>query len=363
MQQTVIGNIKSQPEVLRHTLESQAVFVDPFVEIFKKHDIRKVFFLGSGTSYNVSHIAAYYFKQIVGIDASAQYPTVYKNYEKPDWTGMLNNEQILYVAISQSGTSVSTCEVMEYAKANGYQTLALTGNLESRIAGLVDTAVHLLVGEELTPPETKGYTVSVLSVYLWAIAVAKAKGVYTEGQYEAALVAARNLLEQFENVMEESEAWYDRNKASIVGSERIYVLGYGVDYGSMLEGVLKVGEMLRLPIAGYELEEFSHGPTMAFNERQTLFLIGSEEVEFERMMEFRNAYRKYTSRIYVITCREIDGDGRDMVFSVKTNKYLAPLVYTVPFQFVAAKGAKEVYIDTNINPFEEPLAHYPEKEA
>ena len=363
MQQTVIGNMKSQPEVLNYTLENQNVFVEPFVEIFKKHDIRKVFFFGSGTSYNVSHIAAYYFKQIVGIDASAQYPTVYKNYEKPDWTGMLKNDQILYVAISQSGTSVSTCEVMEYAKANGYQTLALTGNLESRIAKLVDTAVHLLVGEELTPPETKGYTVSVLSVYRWAIAVAKAKGIYTEEQYETALKETKALVDQFQTVVEESEAWYDRNKGSILGSERLYVLGYGVDYGSMLEGVLKMGEMLRLPIAGYELEEFSHGPTMAFHTRQTLFFIGSDEAEYERMMEFRRAYLKYTPRIHVITCKDMDADGRDMVFSVKANKYLAPLMYTVPFQFVAAKGAKEVYIDTNINPFEEPLAHYPAEEA
>ena len=144
MQQTVLGNIKSQPEVLKYTLENQKVFVEPFVEIFKKHDIKKVFFFGSGTSYNVSHIAAYYFKHIVGIDASAQYPTVYKNYEKPDWTGTLKNDQILYVGISQSGTSVSTCEVMAFAKENGYQTVAITGNLSSKITEHVETAVHLL---------------------------------------------------------------------------------------------------------------------------------------------------------------------------------------------------------------------------
>ena len=94
MKQTVLGNIKSQPEVLKYTLDNQNVFVDPFVEVFKKHNIKKVFFFGSGTSYNVSQIAAYYFKHIVGIDASAQYPTVYQNYEKPDWTGMLKNDQI-----------------------------------------------------------------------------------------------------------------------------------------------------------------------------------------------------------------------------------------------------------------------------
>ena len=363
MKQTVIGNIKSQPEVLKGTLERQSVFVDPFVEIFKKHDIRKVFFFGSGTSYNVSHIAAYYFKQIVDIDASAQYPTVYKNYEKADWTGMLQKEQILFVGISQSGTSVSTCEVMKHARENGYLTLAITSNLNSKITELAETSVLLTVGDELTPPETKGYTVSVLSVYLWAIAVAKEKGIYSEIQYEKALAETKALIDNFQTVVEESEAWYDRNKVSIANSNRLYVMGYGIDYGSMLEGVLKIGEMLRLPIAGYEIEESTHGPTMALNGTHTLFMIGSDEAEYRRMLQFRSVFMKYTSRIHVITCKDMeDTDDRDVVFSIKTNKYLAPLMYTVPFQFVAAKGAKEIHIDTGIDPFQEPLAHYP-KEA
>lgn len=67
-------------------LENQAVFVEPFVELFRKHDIKRIYFFGSGTSYNVSQIAAYYFKHIVGIEGIAQYPTVFKNYEKADWT-------------------------------------------------------------------------------------------------------------------------------------------------------------------------------------------------------------------------------------------------------------------------------------
>lgn len=358
MKQTVIGNIKSQPDVLKYTLENQSVFVDPFVEVFKKHSIKKVIFLGSGTSYNVSHIAAYYFKHIVGIDACAQYPTVFKNYEKADWTGMIKNDEILLVGISQSGTSISTCEVMEHARNNGYQTLAITGNLSSKITKYVDFVTHLLVGDELTPPETKGYTVSVLSTYLWAIAVAKELGVYSDQDYEKAILETTNLIDNFQTVIDEGEAWYDRNKASIIHSDRIFVLGYGVDYGSMLEGMLKVGEMLRLPTIGYEIEEYSHGPTMAIQKNQSIIMIGSDELEFERMLTFREAFKKYTDRVYVITCNDIKADDRDLVSSVKANKYLAPLVYTVPFQFLAAKGAKDIFIDTNINPFEEPLAHY-----
>lgn len=358
MQQTVIGNIKFQPEVLPQVLQNQQVFMEPFVEIFKTHDIKRIYFFGSGTSYNVSQLAAYYFKQIVGIEGIAQYPTVFKNYEKADWTGLLRNDQILFVGISQSGTSVSTCQVMAHARENGYPTLALTGNLTSEITRHVDTSVHLLVGEELTPPETKGYTVSVLSAYLWAVGVAREKGVYTQEQYEKAIEEVKELTDHFQTVIQESEAWYDRNRASIVNSDRLYVLGYGVDYGSMLEGMLKVGEMLRLPTIGYEIEEYSHGPTMAIRPNQTILMIGSDEAEFDRMLQFRAAFKKYTDRVHVITCRDIQRDHRDLVFSLKVNKLIAPLLYTVPFQFLAAKGAEDILIDTNINPFKEPLAHY-----
>ena len=359
--QTVLDNIRYQPTVLPEVLKNRSVFVEPFVEFVQEHDIKKIIFFGSGTSYNVSHIAAYYFKHLVGMAAEAQYPTVFKNYEKPDWTGVIPNDQILLVGISQSGTSVSTCEVMQYGHELGCRTLAITGDLESEITHHVDCSVHLLVGEELTPPETKGYTVSVLSVYLWALGVARARGAVAEFEYDAAIAEAEDFLGDFQSVIDESEAWYERNKASITHSDRLYVLGYGIDYCSMLEGMLKVGEMLRVPTIGYELEEYSHGPTMALRDNQTLFMIGSDEAEFERMLVFREAYMRYTPRIHVITCKDLaDADDRDIVFTHKVGKYLAPLAYTVPFQFVAAKGARDIFIDTNENPFKEPLAHYAE---
>ena len=357
--QTVLDNIRYQPTVLPEVFANRSVFTDPFVAFMQEHAIKKVIFFGSGTSYNVSQIAAYYFKHIVGIAAEAQYPTVFEHYEKPDWADLIPNDQILFVGISQSGTSVSTCEVMRHGRAMGVRTLAITGDLESEITHHVDLAVHLLVGEELTPPETKGYTVSVLTVYLMAMAVAERKGIMAAEQYGAALREAEEFLAHFQDVIDEGEAWYERNKASIVQGDRIYVIGYGIDYGSMLEGMLKVGEMLRVPTIGYELEEFSHGPTMALRDNQTLIMIGSDEAEFQRMLVFREAYKKYTPRVHVVTCCDLpDADERDVVFSHKVNKYLAPLAYTVPFQFLAAKGAKDIFIDTNINPFKEPLAHY-----
>ena len=60
----------------------------------------------------MSTIASYYFKHLVGMPAEAYYPTVFKNHESPDWTGLVDRARILCVGVSQSGTSVSTCEAM-----------------------------------------------------------------------------------------------------------------------------------------------------------------------------------------------------------------------------------------------------------
>lgn len=363
MEQTVLGNIMSQAEVLPQVFANREVFVEPFAREIREHGIEKIIFFGSGTSYNVSQIAAYYMKHIAGITAEAQYPTVFKHYERPDWTGSIPNEKILFVGISQSGTSVSTCEVMEYGKQIGCRTLAITGDLESRITQFCDVVTHLLVGPELTPPETKGYTVSVLSVYLWALEVARDRGELDAADYEAALAEVEALVNDFDQVLAEGKAWYERNKGSILQSDRLFILGYGIDYGSMLEAMLKVGEMLRIPTIGYELEEFSHGPTMGLRPNQTVFMIGSDEAEYERMLVFRDAYKKYTPRVHVVSmCDVPDADERDLVFSHRVGKYAAPLAYTVPFQFIAAQGAKDIFIDTGVNPFQEPLAHYDDEE-
>ena len=151
---TVLGNMAEQPERLKYVFENREKFVRPFVDVLSNNPIKKIIFFGSGTSFNVSVIGSYYFKHIAGIGAEAQYPTVFMNYEKADWNDILKKEEVLFVGISQSGTSVSTCELMEYAKSNGYPTLAITGNLQSEITKHVDTVCHLLVGDELTPPET-----------------------------------------------------------------------------------------------------------------------------------------------------------------------------------------------------------------
>lgn len=349
--QTVLENIHIQPEILADAFTSRGEIIDPFVAAFTAAPVSRVVFIGSGTSYNVSNLALSLFNRIVKVDATAPYPTEFANYGVGLNPAEADPSSVLCVAISQSGTSISTCDALAVARQKGFRTLVLTCDPESRAASLADTVVPLLAGDEQTGPETRGYTASVLSVYLWAHATAAATGALTAAEADAAIAEAGDVVDRFQEVIEESEAWYDRNRPGLLHAGRINILGLGIDYGTMLEGTLKVAEMLRVPVIGNLVEEHMHGPTYALRPDHGNLIVGSDEAEFDRIIAIRNALREHAPATHVITCRDFEGaDERDIVFSVKAGPFLAPLLYTVPFQFLAAKGGKDVHINTNHNP-------------
>lgn len=357
--QTVLDNIHIQPEILADAFAARASIVDPFVAAFAAAPVSRVVFLGSGTSYNVSNLAVSLFNRIVKVDATAPYPTEFANYGAGLDPAGTDPSSVLVVGISQSGTSISTCDALSAARQSGFRTLVLTCDAESKAASLADAVVPLLVGDEQTGPETRGYTGSVLSVYLWAYATAAVTGAVPAAEADAAIAEAGEVTARFQTVVEESQAWYERNKPGLLHASRINILGLGVDYATMLEGTLKVAEMLRVPVIGNLVEEHMHGPTYALRPDHGNLIVGSEEAEFDRIIAIRNALREHAPATHVITCRDFEGaDERDVVFSVKANPFLAPLLYTVPFQFLAAKGGKDVYIDTNRNPVPIHFGHF-----
>ena len=56
---TVLDYIHDQPRALRETLLRKEEFLVAFDKVFKEDRVRKIHLFGSGTSYNVSVIAAY----------------------------------------------------------------------------------------------------------------------------------------------------------------------------------------------------------------------------------------------------------------------------------------------------------------
>lgn len=349
---SMLGYIRDQGRALRDTFEIRDVFCGPVLKLFKSRDIKKIYFLGSGTSYNASLAIRQYFEQYLPVEAEAVFPTVFTNYAHLNNHGMYRPDQMLVIGISQSGTSVSTVEAMKRARREGIYTVAVTEADGSLITGEVDLAVKLTCGKELIPVETRGYTVTLLQGYLTAVETAYGMGFLPEEEYQGKLAEAKRLLGQYDAILARTESWYEENKAEFLAMGKAHIASYGLNSCTGAEGELKLYETFKKPVRAYEMEEMIHGPQMAFGRDSYVFLVASDEAEFGRVPLFTKFFAEnhVTGHVFVITGREMELGEKDLYYDFEIPAELSPLVFTLPFQVIAAKNCIEAGIDTGKRP-------------
>lgn len=349
---SMIGYIQDQGRALNATFQNRAIFCDPFCRVFREKNIRKIYLLGSGTSYNAATAIRYYLEAYLPVEADAMIPTVFTNHTRINRNCIYKKEEILVVGISQSGTSVSTIEAMQKAKREGYYTIAITEALESLITKEVDLVVKLTCGKELIPVETRGYSVTLLQGYLTALEAAHAVGSLSEEDYRKKITQTEDFLKHYQEFMDQTEQWYAANQTELLAMRKGQIAAYGLNYCTAIEAELKLYETFKHPVRGYEMEEMIHGPQMAFDEDTYVFLVASDEAEWERFPRFVRFFEEnqITEHVFVITAGDWKGKERDLCYSVPLPNDLSPLVFTLPFQIMAARNCIAVGIDTAKRP-------------
>lgn len=129
---------------------------------------------------------------------------------------------------------------------------------------------------------------------------------------------------------------------------RVYATGAGPNEVSALEAVIKVREAAYGNIDGLALEQFLHGPIVAFNEGDLGIVVNVSGASEERVGEVARVIDDVGGVLWVIG-RKIDGLGNATVFSVpETIEVLSPLLTTIPMQMLAYQMAtlKGVHPDT-----------------
>ena len=346
------GYIKYQGRALLETFETRDVFGGPIGELFGNRDIRKVYILGSGTSYHASLAAKHYFEKYLQVEVEVSIPTAFTNYTRLNVNGKYRDDELLVIGISQSGTSVSTIDAMKKAKAAGIFTVAITEAMDSLITNEVDLVVKLTCGKELIPVETRGYTVTVLQMYLTAVEAARRTGKLKPVDYDKLMREAKETLLAYDDMLALTERWYERHQAELLAMKHGVIASYGVNTCTALEGVLKMYETFKQPLNAYEIEEMIHGPQMGLGADDYIFLVASDEVEFERVPLFTRFFRenRVTDHVFVFTNREMELGEKDLFYPYSFSADLSPLVFTLPFQVTAARNCIACGIDTSVRP-------------
>lgn len=205
---------------------------------------RRIFLVGSGSSYHACLIGSAFFSRLAGLLAVPALPQQFVEQYGP----ALGPEDVaLYV--SQSGETKDVLNALGYGAGKGVKALGLVNVLGSTLTRKVERYLPLACGWEISVPATKTYTNQVMAL----LALAAQAG----GHGLDPLAAASSWLARTIREMDGTARALAKQLAKV---NKLFILGYGLGHGVALEGALKIKEVTGIPCEGMFSSEFKHGP-------------------------------------------------------------------------------------------------------
>jgi glutamine---fructose-6-phosphate transaminase (isomerizing) len=235
--------IGQQPEALRATIDSLLPRRDEVARLAA--DTRQVLLIARGTSDNAAVYGSYLIQAHAGRLASLASPSIATTYK-----ASIDLNGVLAVALSQSGRTAEIVETLDWAKANGARTLAITnGGAQSPLAQAADVAFVTEAGVERAVPATKTFTTELAALAVLGLALGAP---LDPGELRAAPEAISALLGR-----ELDLAPIVAELAKVPG---VVVSGRGMAYSAALELALKLKEACYLHAMGLSYADLLHGP-------------------------------------------------------------------------------------------------------
>ncbi len=300
--------------------------------------VRRAYFCGCGTSCYAGEVAKRVWERLAAIPCEACYAFDLAAYGEPS----VLNEEALLVGISTTGGTGTVVNALQHAERCGAQTLAVTGVAHSPVAEAAQGVVLTGGDTDLTPVKSKSYVQSLVSLYLLAVALGKARGrvsaadeAYWRGQIAQAAAGAHRFLE---TQLGEIDALVD----TYASTAMVFLLTSGPNIGTMHEGALKIIEMAKMYSEASELEDFMHGRYREVDQVTPMFLLAPEGRASGRVLDVLtvNAHVKAPS---VVFTDQISAPMRELAthtVQLSTLDELAtPLLYVLPLYYFAHQMA------------------------
>lgn len=326
---TILDYINETEKVCLDIVNRRKDITKSFLELVSDDKFEELVILGSGTSCHAALIAKPFMEKLFPFKVTAAFPTLYLDQNKTF------PPHSLVIGLTQSGNSTSTKKALEVAKSCGSHTAALTANKASRILEHSDAFIELACGEELAVAKTKGYQASIVSLYVIALEWALQSHWITDLEYNKILDRLMDTILNMSKLIHQSETWYDRNKAELEKANHVMVLGCENQWGNVLEGTLKMVETVRIPVVGYEVEEFMHGIYNAINCSTSLIYVAHQSKTLNRTQKLHDYLMKKTEHQFIIGSKSLTGTtNKDCILDFKDDVDFCGLEYIIPFQVI-----------------------------
>ena len=331
----IIDYIYEQPALFQEALQQRQTICRPFVTPYQKTRPDRIYLVASGTSKNAALSAVPFMETILGISVD-----VVESSRSCEFRG----KSPFVIFISQGGNSTNTIAAIQ--RASSYHTLTMTGNPKGEIGKVSSTCLFIPCGEENVGPKTKGYTLTVLTLYLMALEGALAVGSITPNAYQSYIDVLVSTGKHLRENIDTAYAWVmETNRKRFRELGVTYVVGKGQATAVACESALKIMETLLVPAFGFEFEEFLHGPVCSLSKNVGgIYLMPcSANKDYSRMQTIAHFHRETSPSVFIVGADA--SDERDIALKTSGCEYTVPFEEVIPIQIVSAKIPAESGID------------------
>jgi glutamine---fructose-6-phosphate transaminase (isomerizing) len=251
--------IEQQPEALRATIDALLPRRNEVTRLAA--DTRAVLFIARGTSDNAAVYGSYLIQAHAGRLVSLAAPSIATTYK-----ARIDLNGVLAVALSQSGRTAEIVETLEWARACGARTLAITnGGAASPLAAAAEVAFVTEAGVEQAVPATKTFTTQLAAVAVLGLGLGAA---LDPGELAAVPDAIASLLAgslDLEPIVAEL--------AKVPG---VVVSGRGMAYAAALELAIKLKEACYLHAMGLSYADLLHGPIAVVDAQTPAIVVAAD---------------------------------------------------------------------------------------
>ncbi|MCF8001748.1 MAG: SIS domain-containing protein [Halanaerobiales bacterium] len=310
------------------------------IKKIKRNNIKKVIFIGCGSSYYIAISGAFIFKKITGIESEAVpgsemmfNPEVYLP------STLSNNEKTLLVPISRSGQSIEIIEAMNQFKENdNIIKLALTCNKKSKLVNITDHYIYSKRGLEKSLIMSRSFTSMLLGILLMASLWVKNTQLVKELKQLPTLF--KNNIKDWDQLIEGHVTDFDYEKYEF--------LGQGSYFGIANEAMLKMKEMAITVSEDFHSLEFRHGPK-SIVDSNTLITLFIGDKSYQREKKLSEELKSYGGDLFIIG-NSLDDKIKELsplyfeINSELKEEILSPLIL-VPAQLLAYHLASKKGLD------------------
>ncbi len=334
----MLKEIYEQPRAIadtirgRFSLETAAVNLEEFsLKESQLKNLKKIFLVACGTSWHAALIGKYMLEDMAQIPCEVDIASEFR-YRKP-----IIPRGSLMIVITQSGETADTLAAQKEAKRLGAKVMTICNVVGSTSAREADSVFFTHSGPEIGVASTKAFTTQLTALYLFSIAVAKARGKLKAKEIKALFRELLQLPEKVEQALQCNKDILKISKKFCRVQDFLY-LGRGINYPIALEGALKLKEISYIHAEGYPAGELKHGPIALIDNNMPVLALAPDDSVLEKILSNMEEVKSRGGKVIAVATegnKKILSRTSHVVFMPKTNNYLTPIIFSIPIHLLA----------------------------